>query len=219
MFDLEQSIAEWRRQMLVAGIQAPVPLDELESHLRDEIERLIQAGHAEQTAFNFAIQEIGPMAALRNEFGKVEPAGGSRRQTAFVEIIFLSGTVLIPLVTGVQAFFFKDGVFSAMTVGQQTSILVAAVVFSVLAWGIRLGFGTFPRLRTNRVRDAIFVPALLLVIAGLLILPHCDFSEGTRAVAFLWMFAPFGILIGWGWGFATAARKRAEPADLSAGQG
>jgi hypothetical protein len=39
MFDLEQSIATWRRQMLDAGIKAPVPLEELESHLRDDIEQ------------------------------------------------------------------------------------------------------------------------------------------------------------------------------------
>ena len=39
MFDLEQSIADWRRQMLAAGIKTPVPLEELESHLREEIER------------------------------------------------------------------------------------------------------------------------------------------------------------------------------------
>ena len=36
MPDLEQSIGEWRKQMIAAGIQSPVPLDELESHLRDE---------------------------------------------------------------------------------------------------------------------------------------------------------------------------------------
>jgi len=38
MFDLEEKIAEWRRQMLVAGIKTPAPLDELEGHLREEIE-------------------------------------------------------------------------------------------------------------------------------------------------------------------------------------
>ena len=32
MFDLEQAIADWRRQMLAAGIKTPVPLEELKSH-------------------------------------------------------------------------------------------------------------------------------------------------------------------------------------------
>jgi hypothetical protein len=39
MFSLEQSIAEWRTQMLAAGIKTPTLLEELENHLRDEIER------------------------------------------------------------------------------------------------------------------------------------------------------------------------------------
>jgi len=37
MFSLEKSISEWRRQMLAAGIKTPVPLEELEIHLREEI--------------------------------------------------------------------------------------------------------------------------------------------------------------------------------------
>ena len=37
MFSLEKSIAGWREQMLAAGIKAPVPLEELEIHLREEI--------------------------------------------------------------------------------------------------------------------------------------------------------------------------------------
>ncbi|MGO8763935.1 MAG: hypothetical protein ACLQSR_02225 [Limisphaerales bacterium] len=39
MFNIEEAIAEWRRQMLAAGIEAPVPLEELENHLREEIEQ------------------------------------------------------------------------------------------------------------------------------------------------------------------------------------
>ena len=51
MFSLEQSISEWRKQMLAAGIQTPVPLEELEVHLRDEIEQQIKSGSDEQQAF------------------------------------------------------------------------------------------------------------------------------------------------------------------------
>ena len=73
MFDLEQSIADWRRQMLVAGIKTPVPLDELESHLRDEIEQQMKSGLNEQEAFNSAVQKIGRAGLLKTEFKK---AGG-----------------------------------------------------------------------------------------------------------------------------------------------
>src|SRR5271157_5070374 len=50
MFNLEQSISEWRRQMLAVGIKTPVPLEELESHLRDEIEQQMRSGLNAQQA-------------------------------------------------------------------------------------------------------------------------------------------------------------------------
>jgi hypothetical protein len=39
MFNLEQAISEWRRQMIAVGIKTPVPLEELESHLREDVEQ------------------------------------------------------------------------------------------------------------------------------------------------------------------------------------
>jgi len=68
MFKLEQSIAEWRRKMLVAGIQTPVPLEELESHLREEIGEQIQSGMPEEQAFGIAVKNIGQAGPLKIEF-------------------------------------------------------------------------------------------------------------------------------------------------------
>lgn len=70
MFDLEQSITEWRKQMLAAGIKIPVPLDELESHLREEIERQMKTGLSKCQAFEIAARQIGQPSALKNEFKK-----------------------------------------------------------------------------------------------------------------------------------------------------
>src|SRR5450631_365265 len=72
MFDLEKSILEWRRQMLAAGIKTPVPLEELEIHLREEIERQMQSGLNEQTAFEISAVRIGQPKALKSEFKKSE---------------------------------------------------------------------------------------------------------------------------------------------------
>jgi hypothetical protein len=72
MFNLEQSIAEWRRQMLAAGIKTPVPLEELEIHLREEIERQMGSGLAEQKAFEISVPQIGQPQALNHEFKKSE---------------------------------------------------------------------------------------------------------------------------------------------------
>jgi hypothetical protein len=72
MFDLDQAIADWRRQMLAAGITTPVPLEELESHLREEIERQVKSGLSEPIAFEVSVRQVGQPQFLRNEFKKVE---------------------------------------------------------------------------------------------------------------------------------------------------
>ena len=72
MFDLEKSVSEWRKQMLAAGIQSPVPLEELELHLREEIERRMKSGMDEQQAFEFAVQKMGTTNMLKSEFRKME---------------------------------------------------------------------------------------------------------------------------------------------------
>jgi hypothetical protein len=70
MFDLEKAIAEWRQQMLAAGIKSPTPLEELECHLREEIERQIHLGLNAQAAFDLATQKIGQAGLLKIEFKK-----------------------------------------------------------------------------------------------------------------------------------------------------
>ncbi len=70
MFNLEKSIADWRKQMLAAGVKSPVPLEELEIHLREEIERQMRSGTEAQPAIEAAIQKMGRTDALKHEFQK-----------------------------------------------------------------------------------------------------------------------------------------------------
>jgi hypothetical protein len=80
MFNLDQKISEWRRQMLAAGIE-PGLLEELESHLRDELERQEAAGMIEAAAFENAVRQIGQPQVLKDEFAKAtETISGRIRQ-------------------------------------------------------------------------------------------------------------------------------------------
>lgn len=81
MFDLEQAIAEWRKQMLAAGIKTPVPLEELESHLRDDVEAQIDSRTDAQRAFEFAAQRIGSAPELRGEFQQANRTEPMNEQT------------------------------------------------------------------------------------------------------------------------------------------
>ena len=70
MFQLEQAIAEWRRQMLAAGIKSDV-LDELEGHLREETGLRMKSGLDAKNALECAMQEIGRPNMIKNEFKKI----------------------------------------------------------------------------------------------------------------------------------------------------
>ena len=78
MPELEQRISDWRQQMLAAGIKSPVPLEELEIHLREEIERQIQGGANRRKAFEIATREIGETGGIKAEFGKIDADQVSR---------------------------------------------------------------------------------------------------------------------------------------------
>jgi hypothetical protein len=70
MFNLDLAIQRWREQMLAAGIQSPEPLDELECHLREDIEQQTLAGTDEACAFQMAVQHVGKAVTLKKEFMK-----------------------------------------------------------------------------------------------------------------------------------------------------
>lgn len=72
MFNIERAISEWRQQMLDAGIQSPTPLDELESHLRDDVEHRMKLGQGEAEAFQAAAQKLGQAGSLKTEFARAD---------------------------------------------------------------------------------------------------------------------------------------------------
>src|ERR1700685_143219 len=100
MFDLEKSIADWRLQMLAAGIKTPVPLEELEIHLREEIEQQIQLGLKGQNAFEIDTRQIGSASTLKKEFKK------SNMKTLNLKVAILTFTALAFLDAVLLTFIF-----------------------------------------------------------------------------------------------------------------
>ncbi len=70
MFDLEKAIADWRRRMRAGGVKRQDVLDELESHLRDDVEQLVRPGSSARESFEAAVERLGRADSLRREFGR-----------------------------------------------------------------------------------------------------------------------------------------------------
>ena len=164
MFDIEKSISGWRRQMLAAGIKTPVPLEELEIHLRDEIERRTKPGSDEEETFNAAAKEIGQAHELRAEFAKIRklelkefmknPRMLSNLALAIV-VIATVWLVFVAVMIGRESLFPKDGLIS-LRVSDGATVLVRHGIPTLLSNGAIYSGGDY---------HAALIPAMAVPFA------------------------------------------------------
>jgi hypothetical protein len=211
MFNLEQAIAEWRRQMLAAGIKAPVPLEELESHLREDFDAQIRAGAAPERAFEIAAGRLGLPAALRQEFRKV----GKVMLAWARKMNYTVSAVVAVLFCAVGLMLLFNIPHSHVAPGAQDLLA---------SW--RFSYRFLPVIHNRKTRLAATIAcglaglAWLYVFAVLLftvIVPHI-FSESSAAqrvefrpvfamgVATLWAIALTAVLGGFAYGLEEAAQ-------------
>ncbi len=70
-FDVEKSIAAWRRPYEVNSTFSGEDLEELENSLRDRIDDLIEEGKSTEDAFRIAVGRIGSISSAEDEYKKV----------------------------------------------------------------------------------------------------------------------------------------------------
>lgn len=149
MFDLEKQISEWRRQMLASGITFPVPLEELELHLREEIERQIELGLREQKAFETAAAQLGQAGILKKEFTKTKSLfdliGGSKRIriNRVLGALWLAQSLwsLITLLPVFGEIFFIPAPKIRLTAGFLYLIIAMAICVAAMVGSMYLFFG------------------------------------------------------------------------------
>ena len=104
VFDQEMAIEQWRERMRVSGIKCSQTLDELETHLREEIERQMGSGLTEQQALEEALQCLGDAERLTAEFNKVDHFKPTHTMKKPIRFFSLTGW-LIP--TAVAVIYFS----------------------------------------------------------------------------------------------------------------
>ena len=73
MFDLEQAIQDWKLTFRPDSSIGPDGVQEVESHLRESIERLQDSGLSMHEAFAVGLHRLGLTAELEREFAKNQP--------------------------------------------------------------------------------------------------------------------------------------------------
>jgi len=192
MFNLEQSIAEWRRQMIGAGIKTPVPLEELESHLREEIEDQIRAGADAEHAFTTAMERIGEARFLKQEFEKVQNSEKERRRNRWRVVSTFAGTGFAYSVIFVTLIFERESAHVEIMRGEL--LLVLGSMVATLLFGLAgRYFARFLPIVTSEWRQAavigggIFLGAVLLRVVWAM-LPLNNIIEAQLTL--LWTMSP-----------------------------
>ena len=71
MFDLEKQIGLWRHHLQLRGSLSESDIDELESHLRDEMDDLKKSGLSDDEAFLLSVKRLGNIDMISREYSKV----------------------------------------------------------------------------------------------------------------------------------------------------
>jgi hypothetical protein len=102
-FNLEKAIENWRGRMMVGGIKKREVLDELESHLRDDIEQRVRQGLSDEAALAAAVEALGHADALRREFTTVRPSVPKQSAATLCIRVCCSGSAAFVAAVGVWA--------------------------------------------------------------------------------------------------------------------
>ena len=208
MFNLEQSIAEWRRQMLAAGIKTPVPLEELENHLREEIEAQMKSGMNPQDALEAAMKIIGKGPELRKEFKKVEPLGARAVK------LLAAGCIAIAGIAAVQCLLILlFNPFGLMT------YIACLLAYATIVLGLKYNYKFLPAIPNQPARAMIgFVGCVGSVVwinlfikyllVGLVVGVTRAETHGLLVIGYLWAWTVMALLAGIGNGLEKAARMR-----------
>ncbi len=201
MFNLEQSIAAWRKQMLDNGIQ-PAALIELENHLREEIAQQTQKGLTSAKAFETAAGKIGPARELKKEFNKV----GETLDARMVKLIAIACVAVAALFSAwiCIVLFTRNFGWLAQISG------AAAFATTLLSWRYNDHF--LPVVRNHWVRTAIGLVCCIGCVVWIQYFivdytPSILVQPGMGMMTFLWGWTLMAILGGIGFGLEKAARK------------
>ncbi len=156
---LEEQIEQWRTYLGRRRGIHPADVEELEDHLRDQIDTLVEAGLSPDEAFVVAVKRMGAQDAIANEFARehserlwkqlivapdaTDAAGGETRREMLVAFALAAAAALavkVPELFGLR--LADDG--NAAFYGRNASLFVLPLLAGYFVW--KRGAGTGARL-------------------------------------------------------------------------
>ena len=165
--------------MLAAGIKTPVPLEELESHLREDVEERMRSGVTAQQAFETTVRQIGRSEMLQPEFAR---AGGTIFERLKQIICSLAEIPNYQLATNMNTSN------SNPEPGWATYSKSAALIFPAIVIWLGSLVLVMPKLKEICAASGTALPKLVLMALTLSELVKNNFILGTLAVLAVLIF-------------------------------
>jgi len=180
MFDLDHAIAEWRREMAADGLKVPTLLDELESHLQDDVERQVQSGVGVEQAFRAAVRRLGQSGALTDEFSKIGETNEVPARLKYF-LLTLAGIQNPTLATNMNSSF------SNTNFEPRWATYLKSIAFLLPAATLWMLMGVFlmPKLREICHQAGVTLPAVYDVVFSLM--QHWVLLGGTLIAALIFL--------------------------------
>jgi hypothetical protein len=214
MFNLDQAITDWRRQIATGGIKSPKVLDELESHLREEVEQQIRLGTKPPQAFEIASARIGQADVLSLEFAMVnEPP------VILQKLMGLVGAILVSFILVMSGFTFS---FIEFSLGEQIVAYAAVTLSLLVACRWRQAVPFLPVLPNPGKRMTL---GFLFIVSGFvcsslfaqIILPNFERNRDGQIPAIgFWLLFPIAVGFGLAGGIQEAASAQTARARSGA---
>ena len=216
MFDLNEQIIKWRSNLAQTETLANSDVDELESHLREEIEQLNGLKLSDEEAFLIAAHRLGSTDSLSAEYEKINRGMRFRRRISLMITGILPYLLAAYFAKQVSKVFVLRVAKSGITghrslgfIGFGSQILILLTTF-FLGYFIcrliiqRLGFKKQTKQLTTimRLLKVLLVFLSMAVMTVVLMAPvagfrpgtlniHVDVAQGLTYTKFLWsVFSP-----------------------------
>jgi hypothetical protein len=101
MFNLNEQIGKWRENLAQSHMLGTADIDELESHLREEIQSLKQLKLSDEEALLISAHRLGNTSNLSNEYAKINRGRILRQKTSWMIIGVLIYMMVIYCTRGI----------------------------------------------------------------------------------------------------------------------
>ncbi len=168
MSDVERRIEQWRAGLADSEVIGRADIQEMESHLREEITHLETSGLSSDEAFLLARHRLGDPAALEGEFAKVRPHRGLVGRLCWAMmgvLLYLAATEF-----GYAAFylFLKFGYMVGLretAVGLLGGLVEIAGFAGPILLALWLYIRRLPRHPSGQVRNSMAAPMVAAALA------------------------------------------------------